>query len=152
MEIENETRIPTYAWNKEFTHIPEHVRQDLETLQRESAIYADHWIEEVGDFRHVRIGCTPEEMEEFARRSWAYELFLRAGHPNWAAEIPGIDEDIAKDADTYSLKLRDGTIIPPPYHCFAAFLGNHLEKLVTSGTDRQTVIELSGGEKVLFEV
>lgn len=152
MEIANETRIPTYAWNKEFTHIPEHVRQDLETLQRESAIYADHWIEEVGDFRHVRIEFTPEEMEEFARRSWAYELFLRAGHPNWAAEIPGIDEDIAKDADTYSLKLRDGTIIPPPYHCFAAFLGNHLEKLVTSGTDRQTVLELSGREKVLFEV
>ena len=145
-------RIPTYAWNREFTRIPDHVRQDLETLEREGAIYADHWIEEVGDFRHVRIEFTPDEREEFARRSWAYELFLRADQPNWATETPDIDEDIAKEADTYSPRLRDGTIIPPPYLCFAAFLGNHLESLATSRTDYQTVIELSGREKVLFAV
>ena len=145
-------RIPTHYGDREFTHIPEYVRQDLETLEREGAIYADHWIEEVGDFRHVRIEFTLEEMEEFARRSWAYELFLRAGHPNWAVEVPGIDEDVAKDADTYSMHLRDGTMIPPPYHCFAAFLGNELEELVTTGTDRQIVIELSGRKKALFEV
>ena len=108
-------RLPTYAFGKRFTHIPEHIRQDLETLERESAIYADHWIDEVGDFRHVRIHFNHEEREEFARRSWAYELFLRAGFPKWAAETPGIDEDIAKDADTYSMHLRDGKVISPPY-------------------------------------
>lgn len=145
-------RLPTYAFGKRFTHIPEHIRQDLETLERESAIYADHWIDEVGDFRHVRIHFNHEEREEFARRSWAYELFLRAGFPKWAAETPGIDEDIAKDADTYSMHLRDGKVISPPYHCFAAFLGEHLESVVCSGAGRQTVIELSGREKVLFEV
>ena len=145
-------RIPTYARGKEFTYIPDHVRQDLETLEREGAIYADHWIEEVEGFRHVRIEFTPEEREEFARRSWAYELFLRAGVPRWAVETPGIDEDIAKDADTYSAHLRDGRVIPPPYHCFAAFLGEHLESLVCSGDGRQTVIELSGREKSLFDV
>ncbi len=152
MEIEKEMRVPTYAWDKEFTHIPEHVRQNLEMLGREGAIYTDHWIEEVGDFRHVRIDLTPEEREEFARRSWAYELFLRAEQPYWAADTPGIDEDIAREADSYSPRLKDGTIIPAPYHCFAAFLGEHLERLVTSGTERQTVIELSGREKVLFRV
>ena len=145
-------RLPTYARGKKFTHIPEHVRQDLDTLERECAIYADLWIDEVDDFRHVRIEFTPEEREEFAKRSWAYELFLRAGGPKWAIETPGIDEDIAKDADTYSLKSRDGEVIPPPYHCFAAFLGKHLESLVCSRSDRETVIELSGRAKVLFEV
>ena len=145
-------RLPTYAWEKEFTHIPEHVRQDLETLERESAVYADHWIDEVEDFRHVRIEFTQIEMEEYARRSWAYELFIRAGLPNWAAETPGIDEDIAKDADSYSPRLKNGFRIPPPYHCFAAFLGRDLEKLMTSRTDRQSVVALAGREKLLFDV
>ena len=145
-------RLPTYAFGREFTHIPEDVRQDLDTLKRECAIYADLWVEEVSAFRHVRIELTPEERNEYFRRSWAYELFIRAGYPTWAAETPGIDEDIANDADTYSLHLRDGTAIPPPYHCFAAFLGNHLKFLTCSGGDRETVIQLEGREAKLFEV
>lgn len=145
-------RIPTYAWNKEFTHIPEHVRRNIDTLRREQAIYTNHWIEEVEDFRHVRIPFTNDEREEFYRRSWAYELFLRADSPYWAAETPGIDKEIAKEADNYSRPLRNGTVITPPYHCFAAFLGDHLERLVCTGVDRQTVIELSGRKKMLFEV
>ena len=145
-------RLPTYAFGKEFTHIPEHVRQDLQTLERECAIYTDHWIEEVGDFRHVKIDFTPEERDEFSRRSWAYELFLRAGYPTWAADTPGIDEDIAKDADTYTMHDVDGSEIQPPNHCFAAFLGEHLEVLSCLRTDRQTVIDLAGREALLFEV
>ena len=144
-------REPTYAWGKEFTHIPEHVRQDLFTLERECAIYADHWIEEIGDFRHVRIGFTPTERDEFGRRSWAYELFVRADLPEWAAETPGIDADIAHDADTYSITLRNGEVIHPPYHCFFAFLGKHLESLLCSSGEHRTVIELSGREKKLFD-
>ena len=145
-------RLPTYAVGKEFTHIPEHVRQDLETLERECAIYTDFWIEEIGDFRHVRIDFTPEERDEFCRRSWAYELFLRADSPTWAAETPGIDADIAEDADTYSPTLKDGSRIPPPYHCFAAFLGRDLEALCCTRTDRESVIDLKGREAALFEV
>ena len=145
--------VTTCAYGKEFTHIPDHVRQDLVNLEREGVIYADHWIDEVEDFRHVSIEFTAEERGEFARRSWAYELFLRAGLPTWAAETPGIDEDIAKDADTYSLRLRNGEVEePPPYHCFAAFLGEHLENLVCFETDRQTVIELNGRDKMLFNI
>ena len=145
-------RIPTYAWGKEFVHIPEHVRSDLHTLTRECAVYYDHWIDEIGDFRHVRIDFTEEEREEYFRRSWAYELFLRAGMPKWAVDTPGIDSEVAKDADTYSPTLRDGFQIPPPYHCFAAFLGNHLERLTCGRTDRQTVIDLKGREAIKYDV
>ena len=146
------TRSPTYAFGMEFTHIPEFVRQDLETLGRECAIYTDHWIDEIGDFRHVRIEFTSEERQDFSRRCWAYELFLRAGSPKWAAEVPGIDEQIAEDADAYSVHFPDGTQIPPPYHCFAAFLGKHLEGLSCLRSDRETVIDLTGREAALFDV
>ena len=148
---EDEGRHPTVVFGRTFTHIPEHVRQDLETLERECVVYSDHWIEEVGDFRHVRIDFTTEEREEFVRRSWAYELFLRAELP-WAADVPGIDEDIAQDADTYSPLMRDGRKINPPYHCFAAFLGGHLEALTCTGNERETVIQLEGREAALFEI
>ena len=148
---EDEERHPTVAFGRTFTHIPEHVRQDLHTLERECVVYTDHWIEEVGDFRHVRIDFTPAERVEFARRSWAYELFLRE-EPTWAAEVVGIEEDIAQDADTYSAVLKDGTEIRPPYLCFAAFLGRHLEALVCSRNERETVIQLEGRDQALFEV
>ena len=144
-------RAPTVAFGHKFTHIPEHVRQDLETLERECAVYADHWIDALGDFRHVRIDFTPEERSEFARRSWAYELFLRAD-VTWALEVPGIDQDVAQDADVYSPVLRDGRKINPPYHCFAAFLGPHLEALSCARSERETIISLEGKEAALFEV
>jgi len=146
-------RLPTHAFGREFNHVPEHVRQDLDSLERERAIYSDQWVEEVGDFRHVRIAFTEEETQEFARRSWAYELFIKADMPHWASEVPNIEADIAKDADTYTATMVDGVSIPPPYHCFAAFLGPHLESLVC-GTldDRRTVIELQGREKLLFDL
>ena len=95
----------------------------------------------------------PEEREEFQVGALGHmSSFCGLVFPNGPPKRPGIDEDIAKDADTYSMHLRDGTVISPPYHCFAAFLGEHLETLVCSGAGRQTVIELSGREKVLFEV
>ena len=144
-------RMPTFAFGRVFTHVAEHVRQDLETLQRESAIYTDHWIDEIGDFRHVRIDFTDQECEEFARRSWAYELFIEAGEPYWAADTPGIDPDVAKEADSYTLKTKDGLEYPPPYHCFAAFLGKHLERLMCQRTEREKIIELHGRELRVFE-
>jgi hypothetical protein len=144
-------RLPTHAFGYTFTHIPEHVREDVETLDREGALYSDHWVEELKDFRHVRIALTPEEAKEYARRSWAYELWLRAGQPKWARDVSKIDPDVARDADTYSVHLKDGTVLPPPYHCFAAFLGRHLEAVSCGGVpERRTVIELQGKESVLF--
>ena len=144
-------RAPTVAFGRTFTHIPEHVRQDLNTLERECTIYADKWIDELSDFRHVRVEFTPEERSEFARRSWAYELFLRAD-VTWALEVPGIDQDVAQDADTYSPVLRDGSKSNPPFHCFAAFLGPHLEALSCARSERETIISLEGKDAALFEV
>lgn len=148
---ESAERHPTVAFGRTFTHIPDHVRQDLETLERECVVYDDHWIDEIGDFRHVRIDFTAQERDEFARRSWAYELFLRAER-TWAADVSGIDEDIAQDADTYSMLLEGGKEIEPPHHCFAAFLGRHLETLTCFRSERETVIQLEGREAALFEV
>jgi hypothetical protein len=145
------SRLPTYAFGYKFTHIPEFVRDDVSSLEREGVLYSDQWVDELNDFRHVRISLTSEETREYARRCWAYELFLRAGQPKWAKEVPGINADVAQDADTYSLISRDGTEIPPPYHCFAAFLGKHLESISCGMIpDRRTVIELQGKESALF--
>jgi len=120
-------------------------------LEREGVIYSDHWVDDLEDFRHVRITFTPEEAKEYARRTFAYELYLRAGRPEWAKDVPGIDIDIAQDADSYSLFLQDGKVIPPPCHCFAAFLGEHLEAISCGYLpERETIIELQGKESVLF--
>lgn len=146
-------RLPTEAFGYVFTHVPENVRDDLGSLEREGAIYNDQWIEELGDFRHVRIGFTEEECKEFVRRSWAFELWIRAGMPQWARDTPGIDQDIAREADSYVMHTRDGESLGPPFHCFAAFLGEHLEAL-TCGmlNERSKVIEFAGKEALLYEV
>lgn len=145
------SRIPTEAFGYTYTHLPEFARDELDSLEREGVIYADHWIDELEDFRHVRIAFTPEEAKDYARRCWAYELFLRAGSPRWAKDAPGIDADVAHDADTYQLRTKDGEVFPPPYHCFAAFLGEHLEAISCSRVPgRETVIELQGKESLLF--
>lgn len=145
------TRLPTHAFGYTFTHIPEFAREDVESLEREGVLYADQWVDELDDFRHVRITLTPEEAKEYARRTWAFELYLRAGEPRWAKDVPGIDADVAQEADSYHLTLRDGTEIPPPYHCFAAFLGEHLEAISCGMVpERRTIIELQGKESVLF--
>ena len=145
------SRIPTKAFGYSFTRIPEHVRDDLGSLEREGVLYADHWIDELDDFRHVRITLTREECVDFARRSWAYELWLRAGQPHWARDTPGIDPDVAKGADTYVLHTARGETFGPPYHGFAAFLGYHLELLAcTNQPERTTIIELQGRESALF--
>ena len=147
------SRLPTFAFGYEFTHIPEHARRDVSSLEREQALYTDHWIKELDDFRHVRIDFTAEEAQDYARRTWAFELFLRAERPRWARDVEGIDPDVAHDADTYQMCLEDGTEYPPPYHCFAAFLGPHLEAISCGAMlDRRTTLELKGKESALFTV
>src|SRR4030042_118656 len=146
-------QLPTEALGYVFTHVPEHVRDDLGSLEREGVVYSDQWVEELGDFRHVRIGFTEEERKEFAKRSWAYELWIRAGMPEWARDTPGIDQDIASEADSYVMHTRDGESFGPPYHCFAAFLGKHLEALTGGMLDeRRKVIQFAGKGGLLYEV
>ena len=69
-------RLPTHAFGYEFTHIPDFVRDDLGSLEREGVLYSDQWVDELDDFRHVRISLTPAEAKDYARRCWAYELYL----------------------------------------------------------------------------
>jgi len=147
-----EKKVVKADFRKRFTHVPDHVHEDLWQLERECAIYTDHWIDELGDFRHVRIPFTPHEVEDYFRRCWAYELFLRAGGTKWARDVPAIDRDIAEEADAYSMRLKDGTTEPPPYHCFAAFLGSHLEQLTCGVSERRIIIDLHGKELQLFNI
>ena len=77
--------------------------EELLQLEREGAVYFDRWFDNLGDYRHVRIKLTPEEIGEYVRSMWAFELFIRAGCPPKAAVVPGIPDDIANRADAYAL-------------------------------------------------
>ena len=121
--------------------------EELFQLEREGAIYTDHWFDHLNDFRHIRIKFTPEEIEEYVRSMWALELFYKAGCPPLASEVKGIPTDIAQRADSYSLQTIDGKIEEAPYHCPAAFLGPDLEALVcTNIPGRFEIIEELGIE------
>ena len=128
-------------FGKEWTELANGSIDELWTLERESAIYGDHWQDHLNDFRRVRIKFTEEETKEYVRSLWAYEAFLRAGSPAWASEVPEIPPDIAKRADEYSAPV-DGHPEGLPYHCIAGFLGKHLEALVCTNERAEIVDEL----------
>jgi len=132
----------------DFREIGEHHTQDLFQLEREGAIYADHWFDEIGDFRHIRIKFTPEEIKEYVRSMWALELYYRAGSPEKAAAVPKIPPDIAERADSYKLSFPDSE--PVESHCPAAFLTGELEALVcTNVRGRYVILEEVGTENLL---
>ena len=136
----------------DFELLDENHQRDLLHLEREGAIYSDHWIDRLNDFRHIRIKLTPEEIKEYVRSSWAYELFLRAGQPEKASEVEGIPEDIADRADSYTMVTEDGKS-ETPWHCVAAFLGPELEKLICFNIeDRQEIIEETGKAQLLTTI
>jgi hypothetical protein len=126
----------------EFEHLDDAHIEDLLSLEREGAIYTDHWIDGLEDFRHVRIPFTNEEISEYIRSMRALDLFLGSG-AEWAREVAGIPNDIALRADEYCGKLKDGTNLGPPWHCAAGFMGPHLESLVC-GASRHEVLEEHG--------
>ena len=57
-------------FGKEFQRLDDEHLEELFSLERERAIYCDHWIDELGDFRKVRILFTPEEVKEYVRSIW----------------------------------------------------------------------------------
>lgn len=136
-------RIPFVAFGREFPALQQSHFDDLRTLEREGAIYADHWVEDIGDFRHVRIPLTDDETQEFVRRLAAFDLYLQAGSPRRAADVDGIPADIANDADTNSIVIGDVEI--RPWHSLSGFYGPDLFAIVNSNA-RSIVIEsiLSG--------
>jgi hypothetical protein len=138
-------------FERDWIKLDEEAVRDLWSLEREGAIYTDLWQDHLNDFRHVRIKFTPEEIEEYVRSYWAYELFLRAGSPEWARDVPDIPPDIARRADGYVLRTVDGKEFGPPYHCPAAFLGEELEALVCLNV-RTEILEESGKQSLLTTV
>lgn len=123
---------------------------DLLTLEREGAVYADLWIDRLGDFRHVKIAFTQAETDEYVRSMKALELFLRAGSPNRAADVPGIPADIAARADSYPHWVN-GKVVGT-YHCPAAFIGPDLEELVCTITPRTVILEELGTQALLTTI
>lgn len=138
-------------FGRDWIEIDEEAVRDLWSLEREGTIYTDHWQDHLNDFRHVQIKFTPEEIEEYVRSYGAYELFLRAGSPESASDVPEIPADIAERADSYVLRTGDGKMLGPPYHCPAAFLGDALEALVCSN-QRSVILEESGTKALLTTV
>lgn len=140
----------TRAFGKDFRCLDDSHLEDLQSLKRENAIYADMWIDELHDFRHVRISLTAAEVKEYVRSLWAYELFLEAGHPPRASQVPGIPRDIAKRADSYGgIVTKSGARLPKPWHCVAGFLGPDLEKAICTGA-RAEVLQESGRNALLL--
>ena len=139
------------VFGKEWTELDEDVVCELWALEREGAIYVDHWQDHLSDFRHVRIKSTKDEIKEYVRSLWAYETFLRAGSPPRARDVPEIPSDIAKRADEYALSSVDGHEEGPPYHCIAGFLGERLENLVSSN-ERDEILEELGSSELLTMV
>ncbi|HXZ10974.1 MAG TPA: hypothetical protein VEG64_01160 [Candidatus Sulfotelmatobacter sp.] len=140
------------AFGKDFKTLDDEDLADLHSLEREGAIYTDHWIDELQDFRHVRIPFTPEEVKEYVRSMWALELFLRAGSPARASEVKGIPKDIAKRADSYGgIVTKSGAKIPKPWHCAAGFLGKGLEDLVCSNV-RAEILEEMGRKGLILTI
>jgi hypothetical protein len=139
------------VFDREWTNIDESFILELQSLEREGAIYVDHWQDHLNDFRHVRIKFTPDEIEEYVRSIWSFELFLQTDSAQWAREVPGIPTDIAARADNYALKTADGKRIGPPCHCLAAFLGDELEALVCSNM-RTEILEEFGTSGLLTTI
>lgn len=139
-------------FDKDWLFIDEELSSELLSLEREGVIYTDRWQEHLCDFRHVRIRFTAKEIEEYVRGLWAYEIFLRAGSPDFAADVLEIPGDIAKRADEYVLQTRDGETIGPPHHCPAAFMTAELEDLVCYSSERVEILTEVGAEALLSTV
>jgi hypothetical protein len=131
------------AFGHEFTYLDESHVNDLMSLEREKAIYSDHWIDGLDDFRHVRIALTDEEIAEYVRSMIAFDRFL-GSDAEWARDVPGIPADIAERADSYMGHTRDGESFGPPWHCAAGFMGEHLETVTCFDRSRVQVIEEQG--------
>ncbi|MGH9688125.1 MAG: hypothetical protein ACRD5K_13655 [Candidatus Acidiferrales bacterium] len=142
----------TRAFGRNFARLDDETLKDLHSLERERAIYADHWIEGLRDFRHVRIQFAPSEVKEYVRSLWAYELFLRAGAPDRVSRVRGIPKDIAERADSYGhVVLKGGGRLPKPWHCIAGFLGKDLEALVCSNS-RAEILDDTGQRGLILAI
>lgn len=137
----------------DFELLDERHQKDLLHLEREGAIYSDHWIDHLNDFRHIRIKLSQEEIAEYVRSLWAFELFQRAGCPELASQVHGIPADIAKRADSYYMPNEDGSVHEKPWHCLAGFIGPELEgALLFHAEERREIIEEVGKSQLITTI
>jgi hypothetical protein len=135
----------------QFKYLADSMLEELMALEREKAIYSDHWIDNLDDFRHVRIALTDGEIKEYVRSMAAYDRFLGSS-AKWARNVRRIPSDIAARADSYCAHTRDGRKLGPPWHCPAAFMGKHLESVICFDPTRSQVIEEQGTAAFLSTV
>jgi len=122
----------TRFFNYDFTCIEKELLQDLNTLETEGAIYAYLWQDEVQEFVYTRLRLEPPEIVEYVDASRAFNEFLSlkalCGDASLALSRIS-DERIAARVQQYNewaASIGQDTLF-----CFAAFLGEHLEGLVT---------------------
>jgi hypothetical protein len=133
-----------------FSKLDTHHLDDLTSLEREGAVFTDHWIDELADFRHVRIKLSDKEISEYVRSMVAFDRFL-GSKAKWARSVKSIPKDIAKRADAYVMRTKDGQVFGPPYHCAAGFMGRHLESIMC-GTSRHEILDDVGKAGFLHAV
>jgi len=90
------------AFEHEFKNLDEEHERDLFNLEREGAVYTDQWVDELQDFRHVRIPLQPAEIKEYVRSLKAWDLFLGSGE-KWARDVEGIPADVAEMPNRYGV-------------------------------------------------
>ena len=110
----------------DFTNLGDSHVDELMSLEREKAVYSDYWIDELEDFRHVRIVLTDDEITEYVRSMIAFDRFL-GSDATWARDVSAIPRDIANRADSYVGRTCDETF-GPPWHCAAGFVGEHWKR------------------------
>jgi hypothetical protein len=108
-----------------------HFLQDLDTLEREGATYAQFWKDDVQDFRFCRIRFKPAEIVAYVDASVAYDEFL--GYVEQSGD-PALALDRISNAEIQNRVLEynrwaESIEQYDTHYCFAAFMGNHLESL-----------------------
>jgi hypothetical protein len=132
---EPEDLVTITAFGHSFTLFPE-LAQDLITLEKEGAIYAESWDESAQQFRYYRIPFLPSETVRYVEGHVAMQEFenaVVAGASFEEALSRLADQRIAQQVYAYDdfgkSKLRDGTVIDLRGNP-ASFYGPELEALV----------------------
>lgn len=128
-------------FNHEFNYLNLSFIEDLYTLEREGAIYAEIYTVETESFELCRILLNPTEIYGFVEASIAYDEFdknLRINKdPNKALDKISNSVIKARVIDYNNTIGEEDTLF-----CFAAFMGGDLEELLCGGLpDRYEILK-----------
>lgn len=120
-------------FSREFIFTGKELLQDLNTLEAEGAVYNYFWRDVDGRFVYTRLRLTPAEIVEYVDAACAYEEFLMLLNlvDDPSAALSGIsDARMRKRVEEYNTWTISINQLDTAF-CFAAFLGDHLEGLVS---------------------